>query len=177
MWAFLDARLELLAVKSTLHLAPEGQIRRQLVARLTGRYVTGDMRPGYDTTLDLTALPFPDDSFDLIICCHVLEHVSDDRQAMREIARVLQPGGHAVIQVPQMKAMPATDEEPNLTAAQRAERYGQEDHLRIYGGDLIDRLERAGMEVEEVLASSVGVDDTDRWCVGEDEALYDCTVR
>jgi SAM-dependent methyltransferase len=175
MWAFLDSRIALAGMRSTLHFAPEPQIQERLRQRLSGRYVAVDLQPGYDAALDITALPFPDSSFDFIVCCHVLEHIPDDAAAMKEIARVLAPRGHAVIQVPQDMSMERSDEGPELPPEERAIRFGQADHVRIYGGDLVGRLERAGMAVDEVLASSLDGSGIDRWAVPDHQALYDCT--
>ncbi|MBK7751686.1 MAG: methyltransferase domain-containing protein [Flavobacteriales bacterium] len=116
-------------------------------------YIAGDKQaPGYsypqDTIdLDITALDFPDDHFDLIICSHVLEHVPEDRTAMRELCRVLRPGGTAILLVP-MSDRPTTDEDPSVTDPQeRFRRFGQTDHVRLYGRDYMDRLREAGFIV------------------------------
>lgn len=175
MHAFFDQRIDVASTQSALHFAPEPQISRHLQGAVAGRYVSVDLKPRYDAALDITALPFPDASFDFIVCCHVLEHILDDAHAMREISRVLQPGGHAIIQVPHVMTMETTDEDPDLTPAERAERYGQSDHLRMYGADLEDRLRDAGLRVDEVLASSLGPTATQRWAIPDDQALYDCT--
>lgn len=98
--------------------------------------------------MDITALDLESNTFDCIICYHVLEHIPDDRKAMRELHRVLKPGGWAIIQVPLRKGCQQTLEDPNITTPEmRRKFYGQEDHLRYYGEDYKSRLEEAGFIV------------------------------
>jgi SAM-dependent methyltransferase len=113
------------------------------------RYVRVDLDPdadgrAVDVQASLTALPFAPASVDLLLCYHVLEHVPDDRAAMREIARVLRPGGHALVQVP-FRPATLTDEDPDAAEDERVQRFGQADHVRWYGADLEDRLAEAGL--------------------------------
>lgn len=96
---------------------------------------------------NLESLPFPDASFDFILCSHVLEHVNDDRKAMSDIRRVLKPGGIAILDVP-LSGKPKTEEDRSLTPAERRKRYGREEHLRSYGTDYAQRLEAAGFKVQ-----------------------------
>jgi SAM-dependent methyltransferase len=145
LWLFLER--ELTPSGRVLHLAPEAGIERRL-RRLPGvEYVSGDLEPGAAMlTLDLERLDLPDASFDWALCSHVLEHVADDGAAMRELHRVLRPGGTLVVQVPTYG--PLTDEDPSLTdTAERRARFGQEDHVRMYGDDVDDRLRAAGFDV------------------------------
>jgi ubiquinone/menaquinone biosynthesis C-methylase UbiE len=98
--------------------------------------------------MDITSIPCADDSFDFVLCSHVLEHVPDDAGAMREIRRVLKPGGAAVLQHPIERARAETYEDWSIaTEAGRREAFNQEDHVRVYGADFRDRLERAGLAV------------------------------
>lgn len=103
-----------------------------------------------DLLADLTRLPFRGRVFDLIVCYHVLEHVPDDRAGMRELHRVLGDGGVALVQVPRRSGTP-TDEDVDAPAEERAERFGQEDHVRYYGDDFEDRLRDAGLEIELIV--------------------------
>lgn len=96
--------------------------------------------------MDITAMTFEDESFDAIVCNHVLEHIPDDKKAMKELYRVLKPGGWASLQVP-MKG-DVTLEDPSITdPKERLRLYGQEDHVRYYGGDFANRVQAAGFEV------------------------------
>jgi predicted SAM-dependent methyltransferase len=97
----------------------------------------------------MTHLVFAECSFDLILASHVLEHVVDDARAMRELIRVLRPAGVVCIQVPYDSNHP-TDEDPTVTdLRERAKRFGQSDHVRLYGTELPDRLRKAGFAVQE----------------------------
>jgi SAM-dependent methyltransferase len=99
-------------------------------------------------TADLTRMPFPDDDFDLVICSHVLEHVPDDAAAMREILRILRPGGRALLLTPYAQDGKGTDEDPTVEdPSERNRRFGQWDHVRIYDReDFLARMRRAGFE-------------------------------
>jgi ubiquinone/menaquinone biosynthesis C-methylase UbiE len=96
---------------------------------------------------DITRLPFPSASFDGVICSHVLEHIPDDAGAMRELRRVLRPGGTILIQVPQSGKQHTYEDWSITSAEERIKHFGQEDHVRWYGEDLVDRLRVAGLKV------------------------------
>jgi len=135
---------------SVLHFSPERGLGGALASQRNLKYATSwyeSDRPA-DYHLDLTNLALPDNSWDVLIAYHVLEHIPDDRKAMREMFRVLKPGGWAAVQVPIGDA-PDTDEDPSVdTEAERTERFGQFDHLRLYGWqDFADRLTQAGFTV------------------------------
>ena len=149
LWLFL--RDEAGIDGDVLHVAPEAGIASRLRALPGVRYLSVDVDPSQAMlAADLTALPFADSSFDAIVCSHVLEHIPDDRAAMRELWRVLRPGATAYLQHPVDDALAHTLEEPPsglLSPAERFERFGHEEHVRLYGRDLRDRLEEAGFEV------------------------------
>ena len=133
-----------------LHVAPERPLQRMLCRWPSLAYVTADIAAdGTMVRADLTRLPFPDGGFDAVYCSHVLEHVPDDRAAMRELCRVLRPGGWAILQVPVYRER--TDEDVTLAdPAERRRRFGQPDHVRVYGHDFADRLAEAGFQVSVV---------------------------
>jgi len=134
-----------------LHIAPERATYTWLRGRQDITYVRGDIRKSPLTThvFDLTDSPFDDDSFDLILVSHVLEHIPDDRRAMREICRMLKPSGIAVLQHPIAVDRQITYEDPSITSqADREREFGQFDHVRAYGRDFADRLVGAGMDVQ-----------------------------
>jgi len=138
--------------RSLLHFAPEWALRHRL-QRIRGLdYVTADLNAGdVDLRLDVTALDLADDSFDAVICSHVLEHVDDDRAAMRELARVTAPGGWCLVMVPLDLERHATYEDPAITAPDdRLRAFWQRDHVRLYAPDIGDRLRQAGFDVERV---------------------------
>ncbi len=135
-----------------LHVAPEPSLRRRLRQMDNLRYLSGDLcSPEADLAFDLQAMPFADSSFDVVLCNHVLEHVDDDRRAMREIHRVLRPGGWALLMCPIGRDRELTLEDAAArTPAQRLSRFGQEDHVRLYGDDYFERLREAGFAVQRV---------------------------
>ncbi len=151
LWLWLDSRPELLAGRPRLlHIAPEPALGPRLRAAAR-EYVSGDLGGEFgELRLDVTDLPFADSAFDGLMCNHVLEHVPDDRAAMRELRRVLAPGGWAVLLVPDVEE-PITDEDPSVIGPQaRLARFGQADHVRRYGRDYLDRLTAAGFTPTEI---------------------------
>jgi SAM-dependent methyltransferase len=133
-----------------LHVAPEAAITLVLRRASDLRVVAGDLHPlTGQTTVDVTNLPFPDETFDLVLCSHVLEHVPDDSVAMSELRRVLRPHGVAILQQPVDAARSTTLEDASVVAAKdRRRMFGQSDHVRLYGRDVQSRLEAAGFRVE-----------------------------
>lgn len=166
------------AGQRVLHVAPDRSLRERIQATPGITYVAGDKKePGYTyppgtVDLDVTSLPYPADHFDLVICSHVLEHVPDDRRAMRELCRVLRPGGVAILLVP-MSDGPVTDEDPAvIDPDERQRRFGQRDHVRLYGRDYIDRLREAGFTVTvERPAATLPADAVFRFGLKADEDL------
>jgi SAM-dependent methyltransferase len=162
-----------------LHFAPEWGAARSFRANpRVRRYVTADLHaPGVDVRCDITALDFPDESFDVVVCSHVLEHVHDDRRAIRELHRVLRPGGVAYIQVPYASDQP-TDEDPRITdPRERERRFGQFDHVRMYGRDLIGRLREPGFQVQELRPTrNLAEDEIVRWGLWDD-SIFRCQAR
>lgn len=147
---------KLLHGKKILHFAPERQLRDR-IKKAAQIYVTTDYDRGdVDLKLDMSAMPsVTDGSFDVVIACDVLEHVPDDRAAMRELHRILKPNGLAIITAPQKDSPATTDEDPSITTPEgRLQHFGQNDHLRIFGDDLKDRLEKAGFSISVIDASA-----------------------
>lgn len=142
----------LLAEKKILHFAPERQLRERIKSAASS-YTTADYDRGdCDLRLDMSAMPsVADASFDVAIACDVLEHVPDDRAAMREMHRILRSDGTAILTVPQKDPPSTTDEDPAITdPAEREHRFGQKDHVRMFGDDFATRLEEAGFGVTTV---------------------------
>ena len=146
----LEAKL--LAGKDILHFAPERQLRER-IRNISRKYTTADFDRGdCDLKLDMSAMPsVKNSSCDVVIACDVLEHVPEDLAAMRELYRVLRPGGVAVLSVPQMDPPAVTDQDPSVKSeAEREKRFGQKDHVRMYGDDFITRLSATGFEVDVI---------------------------
>lgn len=151
-------------------MAPEAPLASRLRAADV-EYLSGDLEPGAgERVLDLRDLDLPDASFDLVLCLHVLEHVDDDARALRELRRVLRPGGTAILQVPRRPG--PTLEDPAATSpAERLARFGQEDHVRIYGDDYPQRLEAAGFAVRiDVFRDALSPEERRRFALGYPEA-------
>ena len=142
-----------IAGAAVLHFAPERILAARISNAKPARYVKADLFPtAADTTReDISKLSFGDRTFGVVIANHVLEHVADDRAAMKEIFRVLQPGGLAVLQTPYCDKLTRTFEDESIRDdAGRLQAFGQEDHVRLYGRDLFSRLQGAGF-VSKVL--------------------------
>jgi predicted SAM-dependent methyltransferase len=133
-----------------LHIAPEKNLSPFLRSQANLEYLSADIDPKTAMLqMDITKIKFPDYSFDVIVCSHVLEHVREERRAMAEFYRVLRPGGWAMLQVPYSPVLESTYEDDSIvSASERTVRCGQEDHVRIYGLDHVTRLQNAGFEVE-----------------------------
>ena len=160
-----------------LHVSPEPRMRDVLQNRKDIDYLTADINPkGVMIQMDITHIQFPENFFDFIICNHVLEHVIDDGKAMRELYRVLKPGGEAILQVPISLALDNTFEDFSITTvAGRQEAFGQGDHVRIYARDYKVRLEQAGFIVDVFQWASEGVSFYSRinkFALNEKEAIY-----
>jgi len=156
----------------TLFFAPDWGMEKWLRRRRQFRCATTDLgAPGVDFHSDITQLPSADESYDLILCSHVLEHIPDDSKAIAEIYRVLRPGGRAMIQIPWNSASESTDEDPSVTdIRERERRFGQFDHVRMYGRDVIDRLGRPGFQVEVLnLVRCLDVSEARRLGLWDDE--------
>ncbi len=134
-----------------LHVAPEPAIRERLLA--TGRidYLSADLIPdGVMVQMDITQIQYPDASFDVVICNHVLGNIPDDRLAMREVSRVLRPGGWAILQVPVSYTSAKTDEDASIVdPRERERRFGEAHQIRIYGPDYVERLQSVGFKVND----------------------------
>ena len=135
---------------SLLHFAPEPVFERRFRSMRNLRYVTSDLNPKRgEVVADITALPFPEAGFDVVLCSHVLEHVGDDHQALTEIGRVLRPGGTALLLVPLDESRAETYEDPSITSpSEREKAFRQYDHVRVYGRDFTERVRAAGLDVE-----------------------------
>jgi SAM-dependent methyltransferase len=177
IWLFLEERTNLFSDRLRLfEVAPKFSFARRFRKMSNLYYVAGDLQRHPETTLrmDVTAAPISSNSFDALICVHVLEEVMPDRLAMGEIFRLLKPGGWAVVTVPtNMNAL--TYEDPSITsAAARARAFGEPAHVRVYGYDLADRLQACGFEVTVDLAENVPVEKRSRYGLRDDENIFFC---
>ena len=160
-----------------LHMAPE-QCFLDIFKKMENlNYTTADLySPIVDVKANILELPFQDNSFDVVFCNHVLEHIEDDSKAMSELFRVMKPGGFGIFQVPQELNRAHTYEDFSITEPEeRAKEFGQYDHVRIYGKDYFERLRKAGFTVGEVNYSA-GIDSelSDRYRLAPGEILPVC---
>lgn len=137
---------------SVLDIAPHPSLLRIFSALDNLDYTSADLKsPLAMVKADICHMPFPDASFDVVLCMHVLEHVLDDRQGMREMYRVMKPGGWGILQVPIDYKRAKTFEDPSVVRPEDRERvFHQSDHVRIYGLDYRDRLISVGFIVDLV---------------------------
>jgi SAM-dependent methyltransferase len=153
LWLFLREHPRLLSdAGPLLHFAPEPVLDDRIRTLVPERYVSADLDPARAMDrVDIADLPYPDGSFGAVVCSHVLEHVEDDRRAMREMRRVLRRGGLALVMVPLDRSRQHTLEDPTITEpAAREAAYRQADHVRLYGRDLPERLDEAGFRTQVV---------------------------
>ena len=153
LWLYLKNETTLFEQElKVLHFAPEQAFYKRFREMKNLDYVTTDLNsPLADVKADICNLPFSNNSFDFILCNHVLEHIPDDKKAMQELFRILKPGGTAIVQIPQDLSREKTFQDDSITdPKERAQIFGQYDHVRVYGWDYFDRLRDIGFEVEEV---------------------------
>ena len=144
-----------MALPKMLHIAPEVALMRKfkkMYASTPDRYVTADLEsPLADMHFDVQQIPLEDESFDAIICNHIMEHVEDDRKALKELYRIMRRGGWGVILSPVELEREKTFEDDTITdRAERTRIFGQYDHRRIYGRDYAARLRETGFEVYDI---------------------------
>ncbi len=159
-----------------LHFAPERVLNKIFGQCQNIDYVSADISsPLAKVKMDITDIAALDNSFDAILCIHVLEHVVEDQKAMRELFRVLKPGGWAILQVPVLREK--TFEDPTVVLPEDRERiFGQKDHVRIYGRDYSERLEKAGFAVRvDSYSRSLGQSQVKKYCLFASEDTYFCT--
>ncbi len=134
---------------------------------------TNIFNPLIKNHFDITQLPFAENYFDLIICYHVLEHVTDDRRAMSELFRVLKSGGVVLLQVPFSEN--ETLEDSSITSPEKRKKlFGQEDHVRYYGRrDFVSRLQQTGFKVEEIkYAKTLGEEKIRLYQLDKEEIIF-----
>jgi SAM-dependent methyltransferase len=161
--------------RSVIHVEPEPCLRPIFARQYGSSYRTADMSdPTADLKMDICHIEFPDNSFDVIFCSHVLEHVQDDQKAMREFSRTLKPGGWAIIMVPVNAEK--TFEDGSITDKAERDRVFGPDHLRRYGPDFGDRLRANGFQVTCVSAKDFLVrEEIDRMGLTDKDQIYYCT--
>ncbi len=187
IWLYLNGRTNLFSEqrKSLLHFAPEEVFHSKFSALDSVDYFPCDLFPEkyeYPTgktlaKIDITSIPFQDDHFDVILCNHVLEHIPDDRLAMRELYRVMKPSGWCILQVPIDYSRVSTYEDFSITSPlARKKAFGKTDHVRWYGQDYPKRLQEAGFNVQhDMFVDSSTDSEKFRYGLMPGEMIYYCT--
>ncbi len=140
--------------KNVLHVAPESKLFQKfstspnITYYPVDKFTEGYAYPKGTINMDITDIDFPDSMFDFVICSHVLEHIPNDIAAIKELYRVMKPGGWGILQVPIEMEREETYEDESITLPDdRQKAFGQFDHVRIYGRDYFKRLESVGFTV------------------------------
>ena len=180
MWLFLRDDTDFFTSKEkikTLHIAPEQCFLDLFRKQNNLEYITSDLEsPIADVKADICNLPFDDNSFDVVFCNHVLEHIMDDTKAMQELYRVLKKGGFGIFQIPQDLSREKTFEDNTITnRRERAEIFGQYDHVRVYGRDYFKKLRSVGFEVDEIdYTKKITEEKLEKYCLMKNEILPVC---
>jgi SAM-dependent methyltransferase len=177
-WLFLEQKTDLFVDHlRLLEVSPKYSLSRRFVRMPNLEYVGVDLRihPNVSARMDITAIAVRSKTFDAVICIHVLEEITEDHQAIRELFRVIRPGGWALITVPTQLDQ-KTYEDPTITDPQERERaFGELAHVRIYGHDLVERLEACGFQVKLDLGIDVDAQTKEKYGLNDDENIFYCT--
>ena len=180
LWLYLQRNTDFFIKNNlkVLHFAPEQAFYKRFKKQANLDYTTTDLAsPLADVKADICDLPFENESFDVILCNHVLEHIPDDKKAMQELFRILKPSGYAILQVPLDSNRKTTFEDDSITdKAERTRIFGQYDHLRIYGMDYFDKLTTVGFQVNAIsLKKELSKEEIKRFAIDADELIPVCT--
>ena len=168
-----------------LHIAPERCLFQRLATAENvlytpaDKFTAGNRYPAQTVNMDVTDIKYGDNTFDAILCSHVLEHVPDDRRALSELHRVLKPRGWAVILVPIRKGVEHTYEDPTFNTPKARERaFGQFDHVRYYGRDFEDRLRESGFSIQQYTVQDLFTPSLiEKYRIGRSDDIYFCRRR
>jgi SAM-dependent methyltransferase len=178
IWLYLKEKTNFFSDKlKVLHIAPEYCFIKRFGKMNNLDYTTADLNsPWAKVKMDVQSIPFPDNTFDAIICNHVLEHVPNDKRAMQELFRVMKAGGFGIFQVPVDLTLEKTLEDDAInTPLLREKHYGQRDHLRLYGRDYPERLMNMGFSViEDDFVKSLPQHLAERYALPTHEVIYLC---
>lgn len=178
-WLFMKERTNFFTADKlkVLHVAPEQCFLERFRKQKNLDYTTGDLfSPLADVKMDLHEIPFDDNTFDVVFCNHVLEHVEDYHQCMTELHRVMKPGGWGIFQVPIDYNRYRTFEDPSITSEEdRLKYYRQKDHVRLFGLDYEDHLANAGFVVKaENFGDNLEEGLKERYALPGYELMYYC---
>lgn len=175
MWLYLQNETDFFTKNyKVLHIAPEQEFLRKFKKMKNLDYTSADLfSPIVDVKADILDLPFANETFDVVICNHVLEHIQDDAKAMIELYRVMKKGGWGILQVPMKSSLEKTYEDFSITdPKERQKHFGQYDHVRWYGMDYFDRLRKIGFTTEpNFYSQKFSKEDIKRYGLMENEIL------
>jgi predicted SAM-dependent methyltransferase len=177
-WLYLEGNTNLFFDRlRLLHISPKYSLSRRFVKMENIDYVGVDLnnRTNIRLQMDLTSTPIRSNTFDALICIHVMEEIKEDRQALNEVFRVLKPGGWALITVPTQMDRKTYEDQTITDPKERERAFGERAHVRIYGHDLIDRLEACGFQVQLDLGKNVDQDIMEKYGLLDDENVFYCT--
>lgn len=177
IWVYLQQQTDFFKTKKhVLHIAPEACYISRFEKLHGDGYITADIEsPLAKVKMDIHQIPFEENKFDVVLCNHVLEHVDDDIQAMREIHRVLKPGGFAILQVPFFNPIPeVTFADPTITDKREREKiFGQDDHVRKYGHDYPKRIAQSGLTpIEDKFVFTLPDNEVKKFGLARGEVIY-----
>ena len=181
LWFYLKNHvLDKQAHLRVLHFAPEYGLKKVLRTYKNLDYKNVDIDPDLaDEVADITNIPFPESSFDLILCAHVLGHVPDEKKAVEELFRVLKPDGQALVMTIIDWTRELTYENQQVTtASERLENYSEPDLVRLHGRDFSKRLANSGFNVEVIdYAKQLGDKARHDYSLGngDREIIFKCT--
>lgn len=178
LWLYLNKKTGFFTHKlKVLHIAPEQPFIKRFRNLKNLEYITADLvSPIADVKMDIQDIPFNENSFDVVICNHVMEHIPDEPKAIREVHRILKPGGWAILQVPIDTTRKTTYEDASIVSPRDREiHFGQYDHLRFHGLDYPERLRAGGFTVvNDMFLFEYTEKERDYFRLPKDEIIYLC---
>jgi SAM-dependent methyltransferase len=176
MWLYLQQKTNFFTGQNkVLHIAPEQCFLKRFRNLKTLEYHTADLvSPLADYKCDVQDMPFKENTYDVVICNHVLEHVPDDKKALAEILRILKPGGYAIMQIPADFNRKETFEDNNITdKKERTEIFGQYDHVRVYGLDYPEIIKKEGFVIDEPnYTEQLSSEEKEKYSLGMKEFMF-----
>ena len=178
LWLYLKNETDIFTKKiKLLHFAPEPAFHKVFKNSNNISYDTIDLNsPLAEIKADICNLPLEDNTYDFILCNHVLEHVYDDLKAMSELYRVLKKGGTGIFQIPiDLKRENTYEDNSIKSIKERNKAFGQYDHVRIYGMDYFERLNSVGFSVKKVkYANKLSDKEITKYCLSPNEIIPVC---
>jgi SAM-dependent methyltransferase len=179
MWLFLKEKTDFFKKeKKVLHIAPELCFIDRFEKLHGENYITADIEsPLAKVKLDVHKMPFEDNTYEVVFCNHVMEHVEDDQKAMSEIYRVMKPEGYAILQIPLFHPLPeVTFEDKSIVDPKaREEAFGQDDHVRLYGKDYAEKIRNVGFEVvEDDFGNRLTENQKSKYALPKKEPIFFC---